>query len=266
MGLAAQLGLFMPPLDASDEAVFFADVRNCRVRRVSLATGTITTIAGHGEAATGTAQEIGDGLPALQAGLSTHPMRLALDPRGNILVSDAHQNRIRRIDAQTGVMTTAAGGAGEGAWEGDGGPATQAKLNSPHACRADAQGNLYIADRNSHVIRRVDGASGQITTVAGNGQPGYTGDGGAATEASIDMPSSVCVDADGNVYVADNDNNRVRKVDAASGVISTVVGCGEKGPLVDGCDALQVRPCTGRLRSLRSCAAAAAAGWVVSLS
>ena len=100
--MAAQLGLFMPPLDASDEAVFFADVRNCRVRRVSLATGTITTIAGHGEAATGTAQEIGDGLPALQAGLSTHPMRLALDPRGNILVSDAHQNRIRRIDAQTG--------------------------------------------------------------------------------------------------------------------------------------------------------------------
>ena len=230
----------MPPLDATDEALFFADVRNCRVRRVCFANGNISTIAGHGENAVGSSEEIGDGLPALRAGLSTHPMRLALDRSGNILVSDAHQNRIRRIDAQTGIMSTAVGSEGEGGWGGDGGLAIHGKLNSPHACRADAQGNLYIADRNNHRIRRVDGTTGRLSTVAGNGQPGFSGDGGAATSASIDAPSSVAVDAAGNVLIADNNNNRVRRVDAASGVISTIAGCGKKGPLIDGCHALQV--------------------------
>ena len=230
----------MPPLDATDESLYFADVRNCRVRCVSFTTGKISTIAGHGENAVGSSEAVGDGLPALRAGLSTHPMRLALDGSGNILVSDAHQNRIRHIDGQSGIMTTAVGSEGEGAWGGDGGLATQGKLNSPHACRADAQGNLYIADRNNHRIRRVDGATGRLSTVAGNGQPGFSGDGGAATHASIDAPSSVAVDAAGNVFIADNNNNRVRRVDVASGVISTIAGCGKKGPLIDGCDALKV--------------------------
>ena len=229
-------------MDLLKDKLFFTDVRNQKVRSVNLTTGVISTVAGGGPGPTD-----GDGGPATEATFSTHPMRVAVDASGDLYITDAHNDRVRRVDAATGIISTYAGNGIEG-YSGDGGPATAAGLAVPHAARFDTRGNLLIADTHSNRVRRVDVATGVITTIAGTGEKGYSGDGGPAVQARLNGPLSVVADETDNIYIIDCDNARLRRVDAASGLISSVAGCGQVGRLEDGADAMQAS--FGRLRDV----------------
>jgi sugar lactone lactonase YvrE len=213
--------------------LYVADSRNHRIRRVDAATGRITTFVGTGEGSFG-----GDDTSAVEARLSL-PAGLAFDPANNLYIADASNHRVRRVDAVTGRIATIAG-TGEAGYGGDGVPATTATLQTPFGVAVDAVGNVYIADRGNNRVRRVD-AAGEITTVAGTGEAGYGGDGMPSTAALLDAPSGVAVDASGNVYVADTNNHRVRRVDAVTGIIATVAGTGEGGFNGDGRSAASAR-------------------------
>ncbi|MBI5583783.1 MAG: SMP-30/gluconolactonase/LRE family protein, partial [Deltaproteobacteria bacterium] len=165
----------------------------------------------------------GDGGPATAASFNW-PEDLTLDGFGNIYITDTSNNRIRKIDPN-GIITTVAGN-GQRQFTGDGGPAVQAALAGPRGVKVDPKGNLYIADTDNNRIRKVD-RSGIITTVAGNGLSGFAGDGGPATQARLSWPRSLALDQEGNLYLADTDNYRIRKVDV-SGIISTIAGNGER--------------------------------------
>jgi trimeric autotransporter adhesin len=174
----------------------------------------------------------GDGGPAAKAQLSS-PMGVAVDKAGNLFVSDNGNFRVRRVDSATGNITTVAGdspcrgGACVGGFSGDGGLATKARLhNSFGGITLDSEGNLFICDSGNNRVRRVDRATGIIRTVAGNGERGFDGDGGPARSAKLDGPLGVAVDASGNVFIADSNNRRVRRVDSATGIITTVAGGG----------------------------------------
>ena len=175
---------------------------------------------------------VGDGGPATSAGLG-RPVGFAIDGQGNIFIADFRHNRVRRVDAATGVITTVAG-TGESGFFGDGGPATDAELWFPRGVAVDSQGNLYIADYSNNRVRRVDAATGLITTVAGTGESGFNGDFIQATAASLYGPSDVELDPTGNLFIADLFNHRVRMVNASNGVIFTVAGTGDPGFFGDG--------------------------------
>ena len=168
----------------------------------------IETVAGDG-----TWGSRGDGGAATAAQLGS-PTGVALDGAGNLYIADVGSSRIRKVDS-AGVISTVAGGGRHG-YSGDGGPAVAAHLNHPRGVAVDGAGNLYIADQSNHRIRKVD-AAGMISTVAGDGTQGYGGDGGAAVAAHLNRPSGVALDAAGNLYIADVNNDRIRKVDAAGG-------------------------------------------------
>jgi hypothetical protein len=192
------------------------------------AVGDITTVAGSGPAGSGTGAFSGDGGPATSAQLS-EPAGAAVDAAGNLFIADQLNNRVRKVTAATGVITTVAG-TGTAGFSGDGGPASSATLSGPSGVAVDAAGNLFIADVNNHRVRKVAAATGVITTVAGTGIPGFAGDGGPATSAQLDFPTSVAVDGAGNLFIADINNHRIRKVAAATGVITTVAGGGNSFP------------------------------------
>jgi hypothetical protein len=193
--------------------VYTGDSNNNRVRKINTA-GIITTIAGNG-----TSGSTGDGGPATNATLN-HPTILFADPAGNVYMSVNYQS-IRKIDV-TGIISTFAGN-GVGGFTGDGGPATAAGLYCDQGGAAmDAAGNVYIADYNNQRVRMVNTA-GIISTFAGNGTAAYSGDGGQATDASLNYPVSLVVDAAGNVYISDNYDNHIRMVNTA-GIISTFAG------------------------------------------
>lgn len=200
--------------------VYIADFNCARIRKINTS-GIITTIAGNG-----TFAYSGDGGPALNAEI-LHPTDIAVDVSGNVYFTD--NDRIRKINT-SGIISTVAGNGTYG-YSGDGGPATSAQLSAPQSLTIDNVGNLYIADTYNHRIRKVD-LSGIISTVAGNGTPGYGGDGGLATFAKI-SPVSVAVDALGNIYASDYWNARIRKIDA-SGIITTFAGTGIGGYSGDG--------------------------------
>jgi hypothetical protein len=172
----------------------------------------------------------GDGGPATSAQLSEDAYGVAVDASGNIYIADYENNRIRKVSA-AGIITTVAGNGSAG-YSGDGGPATSAQLDLPSGVAVDATGNLYIADTFNSRIRKVS-AAGIITTVAGNGSIGYSGDSSPATSARLSYPLGVAVDATGNLYIADSYNHRIRKVSAA-GIITTVAGNGSPGYHGDG--------------------------------
>jgi uncharacterized protein (TIGR03437 family) len=182
--------------------------------------GTIQTIAG-----SGSTTYSGDGGPALQAGLNV-PVEVYVDPSGNLFITDQYNNRIRKV-APDGTITTVAG-TGVAGFSGDGGPAIDAELNTPTGIFGDSSGNLYIGDPGNQRIRKVN-ASGIITTFAGNGNKGYSGDGGPAINATLYNASRVAVDSSGNVYIADQSNHRIRVVNS-QGIISTFAGNGAGTP------------------------------------
>jgi sugar lactone lactonase YvrE len=208
-------------LDSSGN-LYFADRWNNRIRKI--AGGTITTIAGNGQANYG-----GDGGAAISAQLS-YPAGVAADNAGNLYVSDLLNNRVRVV-TPTGTISTYAG-TGAAGFGGDGGAAVSAQLNQPAGLAVDSAGNLYIADSYNAVVRKVT-PQGVISTVAGTGTEGYSGDGGAATKAALMAPLGVAVDASGNLYIADY-YGWIRKVTASTGVISTIAGIGSNGYSGDG--------------------------------
>jgi len=215
-------------LDASGN-LWLADSQAARVRRVS-AGGWITTAAGTGQAGYN-----GDGFGALcQLNL---PSGLAADGAGNVYIADTNNHRVRKL-TPGGVLTTIAGRGIRG-YEGDGGSAVEALLDSPAGLAVDGEGNLYVADRMNHVIRKVT-PGGVISTVAGTGLAGFSGDGGPARQARLNHPMGVAVDRQGNLYIADTQNHRLRQV-TAEGVISTIAGDGVPGFEGDGGPAAQAR-------------------------
>jgi sugar lactone lactonase YvrE len=204
-------------------AVYIADAGLHRVLRLS-PNGTLSTVAG-----TGTTQgELGDGGSALAAVLGA-PSAVAVDNQGNIFIADSFNHRIRRVSA-AGVITTVAGTGVRGG-SGDGGPATAAQLNWPQGVCVDSDGNLFLAD-TSNRIRKVN-PSGIISTVAGNGDFGFAGDGGPATSAKLWNPIGIALGSGGTLLIADSGNGRIRQV-SASGIISTIAGSGVEGPNGDG--------------------------------
>src|SRR3989449_1241942 len=203
--------------------LYVADESSRRIRKVSAA-GIITTVAGRG-----TGQSSGDGGPATLAEL-IQPLGVAVDPAGNVYIADEGSNRIRKVNT-AGIISTIAGNGKQG-FDGDGGPATSASLYEPSGVAVDPAGNVYIADAGNLRIRKVDTA-GIITTIAGNGKEGFSGDGGPATSAELSFPVGVAVDPAGNVYIADEGSNRIRKVNTA-GIISTIAGNDTQGFSGDG--------------------------------
>jgi sugar lactone lactonase YvrE len=168
----------------------------------------------------------GDGGPAVEAQLN-FPGAVAVDEHGHVYIADTMNHRIRKVEANSGVITTIAG-TGQKRGVGDGGPAVSAALNEPVALALDRNGRLYIADQSNHRVRRLDLATGIITTVAGTGEAAYSGDGMPGHEAALSGPSGLAVGVDGTLYIADTFNGRIRKVDVDTGVISTVAGDGSE--------------------------------------
>jgi sugar lactone lactonase YvrE len=187
--------------------LYIAAAGNDRIRKVGT-NGVITTVAGGGS--------LGDGNPATNAGLS-EPYGVALDALGNLYIADTYDIRIKKVGTN-GIITTVAGNGSEG-YSGDGGAATNAKLDLPDGVTVDSWGNLYIADSQNYCIREV-ATNGIIKTIAGTNIAGFSGDGGAATNARLDYPTSVALDGAGDLYIADSKNERIREV-ATNGIINT---------------------------------------------
>ncbi|HEU4335397.1 MAG TPA: hypothetical protein VFT32_12955 [Candidatus Eisenbacteria bacterium] len=205
-----------------------------RVVEARIAVGGIVTIAGSGLEA-----YAGDGGPAAAAGL-LHPSGVAYGPDGSLYVADTDHHAVRRIDAATGVITTVAG-IGAPGYAGDGGPAAAARLRAPRDVAVAENGDLYVADTGNHAIRKVAAATGLVTTIAGKGSPGFGGDGAEAAGARLNAPSALAIAANGDLYVADRGNNRVRRVAATTGIISTFAGTGSDGFGGDGGPATAAR-------------------------
>ncbi|MCA9732035.1 Ig-like domain-containing protein [candidate division KSB1 bacterium] len=201
--------------------IYIADTNNHRIRKVD-ANGKITTVAGNG-----TAGYSGDDGPAKNARLNL-PIDVTLDASGAVYIVDYANHRLRKVDAN-GKITTVAG-TGIAGYSGDNGPAKNARLSSPEAVSVDGAGTIYIADSRNNRIRKVE--NGIITTVAGTSSGGYSGDGGPAVSAQLNNPKGVTVDVAGAIYISDNLNNCIRKVD--NGIITTVAGTGQSGYSGDG--------------------------------
>jgi streptogramin lyase len=206
-------------LDA-DANLYIVDRLNFCVRKVDAKTAFITTVAGTG----GTSGFAGDGGPAVKAEL-VEPNGICLDGKGKLYIADVAGHRVRVVDLKSGNIDTVIGN-GKGASTGDGGPLKDAQLSGPRAVALDPDGKLYIVERNGNCVRRVDFAKGIIDRFAGTGKKGYTGDGAKALDATFDGPKEIDIDKDGNVYIVDTENEAIRRVDAKTGIVTTVAGKG----------------------------------------
>ena len=189
--------------------------------------GIIQTILGNGEEGW-----YGDGGPALMAACQL-PYACEFDSRGNMIVCMGRQHRIRRMDARTGIITLVAG-TGEGGYAGDGGLATDAAINQPYGLAVDTDGDMYFAQRFDPAVRKIDGQTGIISTVAGTGEFGYGGDGGPGNQALLREPNDLFLDGKGGLLIADIQDQRIRRVDLTTGIITTFAGTGEKSRSGDG--------------------------------
>jgi streptogramin lyase len=191
---------------------------------IASADSTIRTFAG-----TGTKGLSGNGGPAIKAQIND-PTGISRGHDGALYICDTANHRIRKISADGKISTVA--GTGEPGWNGDGGPATKAKLHSPYEVRSDAAGNLFWVERLSHTVRKRDAKSGIVSTIVGTGAAGFSD--GAGTKAQLNDPHSIAFDSRGDLYIADVKNHRIRKVNMKSGRVSTFAGTGEKKPATDG--------------------------------
>jgi len=205
--LAINAKLDNPKSVAVDDSgnVYIADAVNNRIREVEFSSGKIYTVAGNG-----TGGFNGDGNASTTE--LNGPASLAIDKKHNIYIADESNNRIRKLDISSNNLITVAGDTGSGVSIGDGGQATAAHLYYPTGIALDTAGNLYIADNYNNRIRKVNITTGIINTVAGNGKAGFSGDGGMATNAELYYPVSIAVDDSENIYISDENNNRIRKV------------------------------------------------------
>ena len=195
-------------------------------------TCALLLLAGRLDAATVTTV-IGTGDAGLSDTHVANPYGVVVGPDGALYFCDLDNQRIRRLDLTTGRTTTVAGN-GERGYSGDGGAATDAALNMPHEIQFDRDGHLYIVERDSHAVRRVDATTGIISTVAGTGEAGFSGDGGPATAARLRQPHSIAFDPQGRLLICDIGNHRIRRVDPTTGLIETWAGTGEQAPTPDG--------------------------------
>lgn len=193
---------------------------------VSLA-AEVVSVAGTGDKAAG-----GDGGLATQAAVG-EPYGVEIGPDGALYICDIANHLIRRVDRSSGIISTVAGNGQKG-YSGDGGDARQARLNEPYEVRFDRQGNMIFVEMKNAVVRRVDAQTGIITTLAGTGEEGFSGDGGPATQAKLKQPHSIALDAEGHLYICDIGNHRIRRVDAVTGIISTFAGTGGREATPDG--------------------------------
>jgi sugar lactone lactonase YvrE len=223
-GLATQAAINGPTAMAFDKEgnVYFGDEANACIRKIDMKTRVITTVAGDGEQA-----YAGDGEKATDASF-IHPSGLAIDDSGNMYIADWGSSTIRKVNAKTGIITTIAG-TGEGDFDGDGGPAVDASLSGPNELAIDKKGNLYVTDSYNNRIRKIDLNKGTITTVAGTGDAGYSGNGSKAIDASLNGPTGIAIDTAGNIFFSDWGNNCIRFIDVKTGVITVVAGNGESG-------------------------------------
>lgn len=219
---ATSYSLAMPYGVCVDRAgnVFSTDFASYRVRRI--VHDSIFTYAG-----TGMPGYTGDGAAATAATLH-NPYAITVDTGGNVYVLEQYNDVVRKIDKATGVITTICG-TGMGGFYGEGVPGLTARMEQPSGLCMDKAGNLYIADRGNQRVRMMNMTTGIINTVAGTGTNGFSGDGAAATSANLSYPTGLCMDTLGNLYIADNANHRIRKVDAVTGIITTVAGTGTPG-------------------------------------
>lgn len=188
------------------------------------AAAEIRTVAGNGQAGFS-----GDNGPAAAAQIN-NPYGLRIGPDGAMYLCEIGSHRIRRVDLKSVIGTFA--GTGEKGYSGDGGPAVKAQMNEPYEVVFDRAGNLFFTDMQEHAIRRIDRKTGIITRVAGTaGQPGFSGDGGPATKAQLRQPHSIAIAPDGGLLICDIGNNRIRRVDLQTGMMSTFAGTGEKKPI-----------------------------------
>jgi len=183
----------------------------------------ITTIAGIGKPGM-----CGDGESA-ETALINNPFGVVIGPDGALYWADFGSNRVLRLDLKARRINVIAGNGTKG-WSGDGGPAKLAQLSAPHEIRFDTKQNIFVAERDSHVVRYIDMKSGIITTAAGTGVRGFSGDGGPANRAELAQPHSIALDKSDNVYICDIVNHRVRRIDAKTGMITTFAGTGEQTP------------------------------------
>jgi sugar lactone lactonase YvrE len=236
-GPAVRATLEEPSGVAVDTAgnIFIADRTNCRIRKISAATGVISTVAGSGVFCA----YAGDGGPANSAWLD-NPSGVAVDSAGDIFMADTNSCLIRKVSASTGLISTVAGtipdltGLLHCGYSGDGGPATNAKLGFANGLALDSSENILVADTTNCAVRKISASTGVITTAAGTGTCGYSGDGGPATSAQMGEPYGVSVDRSGNLFITDITNCLIRKVSSSNAQISTVagdssLGCGYSG-------------------------------------
>jgi trimeric autotransporter adhesin len=210
-GGPANKATFFVPYDLAvdaEENVYIVDAQNNVVRKIAASTGIITSIAGIGPTGEGF---FGDGFAAGSAKFKAlHG--IAVDAAGNIYLADSGNHAVRKISSVTGIITTIAGSGVDYGYTGDGGLATAAKLYAPSRVTVDATGNVIIADQGNNVIRKISSTTGIITTIAGTGKSGFSGDGGLALSAELSGPETVTVDAAGNIYVGDKGNSVIRRI------------------------------------------------------
>jgi streptogramin lyase len=202
-------------------------------RRSLLQSFLFVLLATRARAASVVSTLVGTGAGGFSDAQVNNPYGVIFGPDGAMYFCDLDNQRIRRLDLRTRRMTTIAGN-GEKGYAGDGGPATAASLNMPHEIQFDARGHLYIAERDNHVIRKVDGSTGAISTLAGTNVAGFSGDGGPAAKAQLRQPHSIVIDRQGQLLICDIGNQRIRKVDLSTGTIDTYAGTGVAQPPTDG--------------------------------